>query len=94
MRREIDIVATPSELSDAFCKMDSVEQASFFALVWRRMHEVCKETKAKNPHHFNLGADWQFWQIGEEAKRDGIMSDAAEALGAMSAPLYTHLLGL
>lgn len=94
MKREVDIIATPDELADAFCHMDSVAQARFFALVWKRMHEVCDEAKKERPRSLNMGADWQFWQIGREAKADGIRSDAAEALGAMAAPLFVHTLGL
>jgi hypothetical protein len=94
MKREVDIVATVEEVAHAFCKMNSVDQAHFFALVWRQMHELCDEAKKERPRSLNLGADWQFWQIGQEAKQNGIRSDAAEALGAMSAPLYTHTLGL
>lgn len=32
---EIDVPVSPTELAEAFCEMDSEEQAEFFAEVWR-----------------------------------------------------------
>ncbi len=92
MKREITLNATVDELADSFCQLDSEEQSEFFAVVWRRMHEVCAEEKIKRPRSVILGADWQFWQIGRSAREKGMHTDAAEALGAMSAPLYVHTL--
>ena len=94
MKREIILTATVAELAEAFCALDSTAQAEFFGTVWREMHRACDEAKKERPRSLNMGAGYQFWQIGKEARDAGLYSDASEAIGAIAAPLFVHTLGL
>lgn len=69
MKREINIIATPAELAEAFCDMNDEQQAQFFIDV----AEIGRSFRG-------LGAGYQWWLVGKHLKTCACSTEDARDL--------------
>jgi hypothetical protein len=84
--------ATPAELAEAFCNMDSEAQADFFAECERISLSWRPQARQERPQSMCMGAWWQWNQVGSECLKRGIDTPGARVLATLAAPLYAHTL--
>lgn len=64
MKIEAEWNPTPEDIGRALATMDDDAQARVFVAAALELDRIVEEYKAKRPDVVNLGADWQWHQVG------------------------------